>query len=77
MLFMLKPDQKIEVEVKAGNKVLKQYAQPQLNDKCYVYLVRLYFSKYPKLAFQKDLFYWCPNENISISPGIPWFEERI
>lgn len=40
---------------KAGNKVIKQYAQPQPNDKCYAYLVRLYCSKLPKFAFQKDV----------------------
>lgn len=67
---------KIEVDVKAGNKVLKQYAQPLLNHNVMSTLFACTSVSY-QLAFQKDLFYWCPKENIPISPGILWFEKQI
>ena len=62
---------------KAENKIIKQYAQPQLNERCYVNLLHCYMEKLPKVAFERDIFYWRPKESTSASPVAPWFEERV
>ena len=39
---------------KADDKIVKQYAQPHLKERCYVYLLRCYFSKlYRKLRMNE------------------------
>jgi len=54
---------------KADNKVIKQYAQPQLKEQCYVCLLRFYLSKLPQIASKRDVFYWRPKESTPMSSG--------
>jgi len=55
-------------EEKADNKVIKQYAQPQLKEQCYVYILCFYLSKFPQIASKREVFYWQPKESMPMSP---------
>ena len=43
-----------------SNKFVKHYANPNLGEKCYIYLLKLYFSKLPPQLFQEasSVFYY-------------------
>ena len=49
---------------KTPNKIVKHYADPALKER-YVFLLRLYFSKLPPKAFEKDMFYLKPKSSVS------------
>ena len=55
------------------NKSVLQYARPELGERCHVYLLRLYLSKLPESAFQRDIFYMKPRGSIPHSPADPWY----
>ena len=58
---------------KTPNKIVKHYADPALKEHCYVFLLRLYFSKLPPKAFEKDVFYLKPKSSVS-GDGLIWFD---
>lgn len=60
-------------QLNVENKVVVQYAQPDLGERCHVYLLRLYLSKLPKCAIERDLFYWKACSCIPDDPDKPWF----
>ena len=47
-------------ELNVDNKVVQIYACPAAGERCLVYLLDLYLSKPPSIAFEKDVFYWKP-----------------
>ena len=47
-------------QVHLNNKVVKQYANPGIGERCFVALFELYTSKLPKAAIEKDMFYCKP-----------------
>ena len=54
------------------NKVVKQYADPKLGDRCYYYVLKFYFSKLPK-DFNGDSFYLRPFSKAPKSLQGVWF----
>ena len=56
---------------KTPNKIVKHYADPALKERCYVFLLRLYFSKLPPKTFEKDVFYLKPKSSVS-GDGLIW-----
>ena len=57
------------------NKVVIQYARPELGVRCHVYLLQLYLSKLPQSAFEQDIFYMKAKKTIPDSLGEPWYAE--
>ena len=55
------------------NKSVVQYARPELGERCHVYLLRLYLSKLPESAFQRDIFYMKPRSEIPPSAADAWY----
>ena len=60
-------------QLNENNKVVTQFAKPELGDKCHVFLLELYLSKLPDRAFQGDIFYIKPKPRVPDSPADPWF----
>ena len=44
-------------EMNVDNKVVLIYARPGAGERCLVYLLDLYLSKLPSIAFEKDVLY--------------------
>lgn len=59
------------------NKVVVQYAQPELGERCHVHLLRLYLSKLPECAFQEDVFYWKARGSIPDAADLPWYTRNV
>ena len=61
------------------NKVVKHYANSDLGDRCYVYLLRLYLKKLPPKVLQDtdSTFYWKPKEVTPLSDEAPWFTLQV
>ena len=59
---------------KSENKHVKHYANPSLKGRCFVFLLKFYFSKLPKALFddESSVFYWQPKEQTP-PEGIAWF----
>ena len=57
------------------NKIVKQYAVSELGEKCYVYLLKLYYSKLPAklLKDPESVFYWKPKDKVPMATDAPWF----
>ena len=60
-------------QLNENNKVVTQFAKPELGDKCHVFLLELYLSKLPNSAFQGDVFYMNPKPCVLYSPANPWY----
>ena len=73
-IYKDKPDQ---------NKVIKHYADPALDEKCYIAVLKLYFSKLPTQLFEyaASVFYVLETKregSTSISvDGMPWFVPQL
>lgn len=61
------------LQLNQENKVVTQFARPQLGDRCHVFLLELYMSKLPDSALQTDTFYMKPKDRIPASPGESWY----
>ena len=61
------------------NKVVKHYANTQLGNRCYVFLLRFYLQKLaPKILEAPDsVFYWKPQDVVSASDSTPWFMLQV
>ena len=55
------------------NKLVPQYAQPEMGERCHVSLLRSYLSKLPESAFERDIFYLKPKACAPFSPLEPWY----
>ena len=55
------------------NKIVPVSACPAAGERCPVYILDLYVSKLPPQAFEKDLFYVRPLEQVPTNPTSPWF----
>ena len=53
-----------------STKVVPVFTCPEVGERCAVYLLDLYLSKLPNEAFEQDIFYLRPLENIPSDPGI-------
>ena len=62
-------------QLNQDNKVATQFAKPELEDKCHVYLLEVYLSKLPDSAVQRDIFYMKAKNHIPDSPGDPWYTD--
>ena len=60
-------------ELNVDNKVVPIYACPAAGERCLVYLLDLYLSKLPSIAFEKDVLYWKPKNDIPKSSKEPWY----
>ena len=56
-----------------SNKVVPVFACPEVGERCAVYLLDLYLSKLPNEAFEQDVFYVRPLQNIPPDPAKPWY----
>ena len=58
-----------------SNKIVKHYADSTLVDKCYVYILKLYFSKLSPTLFEDSsaVFYYRANEIPKYVSGRMWF----
>ena len=56
-----------------STKVVPVFACPDAGERCAVYLLDLYLSKLPNEAFEQDVFYLRPLENIPSDPAKPWY----
>ena len=52
------------------NKVVRQYANPELGERCHVNLLKIYLSKLPPGS---DNFYYKPSKQSQPAPGDKWF----
>ena len=59
-------------QLRVKNKSVSIFAAPEAGDRCHVFLLDLYFSKLPKEAFERDIFYLQPISKVC-KPGQPWF----
>ena len=60
-----------------SNKIVPIYANPSAHPRCLVYLLDLYFSKFPdssKLKAKDDIFYLGPISKNPINPVDQWYE---
>ena len=55
------------------HKVVHQFAHPELSDHCHVFLLDKYFSKIPKSAKKKDVFYLRLLNQAPERADEPWF----
>ena len=60
-------------EMNVDNKVVPIYACPAAGERCLVYLLDLHLSKLPSIAFEKDVLYWKPKNDIPKSSKEPWY----
>lgn len=58
-------------QLRVKNKSVSIFAVPEAGSRCHVFLLDLYFSKIPKEAFERDVFYLLPLTKIK--PGGSWF----
>ena len=58
-----------------SNKIVTHYADSTLGDKCYVYILKLYFSKLSPTLFEDSsaVFYYRANEIPKYVSGRMWF----
>ena len=63
---------------KTPNKVVQHYAEPILKERCYVAVLKKYFSVLPKevLDDPQSLFYQQRKEETPVSPGSAWFKKQ-
>lgn len=62
-------------QLNQDNKVVTQFAKPDMGDKCHVFLLELYVSKLPESALQRDIFYMKAKSCIPDSLGDPWYTD--
>ena len=60
-------------EINLQNKVVPVYASPAAGERCVVYLLDLYLSKLPPIAFERDVLYWQPKPVVPDDPTVPWY----
>ena len=65
-----------QLQLNVANKVV-QYACPELGERCHVSLLKLYLSKLPPGAIEKDIFYWKPSTKRFLAQGEPWFMNNV
>ena len=58
-------------ELRVSNKVVPVYANPSIGERCVVYLLDLYLSKYPRMAFEKGIYYLRPKPVPVLKPDGP------
>uniref|UniRef100_A0A1X7TLL5 ZMYM2-like/QRICH1 C-terminal domain-containing protein n=1 Tax=Amphimedon queenslandica TaxID=400682 RepID=A0A1X7TLL5_AMPQE len=56
------------------NKVIAIHAIKDNEPRCLVFLLDLYFSKWPEAMIDKDVFYLRPKPKAPASPDHPWFD---
>ena len=60
------------------NMEITHYANSKLKERCYIAIVKLYFSKLPAAAFDGDVFYHKPRRfKVDVPKDEPWFECTI
>ena len=57
---------------KCENKVIKQYAEPKLKERCYVFILKLYISKLAEEAVREDKFY-CRAKESTPTDNFSWY----
>ena len=55
------------------NKCVPIHANPEVRERCHVYLLDLYISKLPPEARERDFFYARPLYDIPKDPSKPWY----
>ena len=55
------------------NKTIVRYARPGMGERCHVHLLKLYLQKHPRLAHERDIFYWKAKGKIPAEADCPWF----
>ena len=60
-------------QISLPNKVVHQYHSKEAGERCHVVLLDQYLSKLPKSAFEQDIFYLRPVDNIPSDPEKPWY----
>ena len=56
-----------------GHKIVTIVANPEVKERCTVYLLDLYISKLPKSAVDNDLFYCKPMASAPLDDSCPWY----
>ena len=64
---------RLGVNLKMVNKVVPVYSCPSARPRCLVYLLDLYFSKFPAKAKELDLFYLQPVSKVPAISETPWY----
>ena len=61
-----------------ANKVVKQFSNPLLGERCHVALVKKYLAKLPKGALEKECFYCRPKRcgSSGTAPDGPWYDNQ-
>ena len=62
---------------KTPNKVVRHYGEPQLKERCYIFILKKCFSVLPREVLEdpKSLFYQQPKEETP-TVGVPWFKKQ-
>ena len=58
------------------NKVVRQYACPEMGERCHVSLLDTYFAHIPPTAFERDNFYLRPLAATPVDPSKAWFTSQ-
>ena len=60
-------------QLNVENKVVPVYASPADGERCLVYLLDFYLKKLPPIAFEKDILYWQPKNQVPDDPAASWY----
>ena len=60
---------------KSGNKIVKHFADSSLGERCYVFLIKTYLSKFPAKVKESENadFYWKPKDLVPTDEPAFWF----
>ena len=54
-----------------------EYERPELGERCHFYLLKLYLTKLPPIAVEKDIFHWKAKSKVPFLPYEPWFTTNV
>ena len=60
-------------QLNVENKVVAVYASPADGERCLVSLLDFYPKRLPPIAFEKDILYWQPKNQVPDDPGASWY----
>ena len=56
-----------------SHKVVYQFQDDSLGERCHVFILDKYYSKLPASASDQDIFYLRPVTKVPDNPAVPWF----
>ena len=60
-------------QLELSHKVVHQFRDDRLGERCHVFILDKYYSKLPACALDQDVFYLCLITKVPTKPAAPWF----